>query len=127
MIFLDTSALVASLSQARSRWGHLSALLERGERLGLSALALYEWRRGPRSGEEIELQRALFPDASATPLTADDALLAAELFRRLPGARSRSNDIAIAAVAIRHGAGLWTLNPGDFRDIPGLRLVEPVP
>jgi predicted nucleic acid-binding protein len=32
-------------------------------------------------------------------------------------------DLAIAACAIGHGAGLWTLNPDDFRDVPGLVLV----
>jgi predicted nucleic acid-binding protein len=34
-------------------------------------------------------------------------------------------DIAIAATAIAHGAGLWTLNPNDFAAIPGLKLVKP--
>jgi predicted nucleic acid-binding protein len=31
--------------------------------------------------------------------------------------------IAIGACAIAAGAGLWTLNQADFRDIPDLRLV----
>lgn len=34
-------------------------------------------------------------------------------------------DIAIAACAIVRDAELWTLNPADFRDIPGLRLAVP--
>jgi predicted nucleic acid-binding protein len=32
-------------------------------------------------------------------------------------------DLAIAACAIVHGAALWTLNPQDFKDVPGLELV----
>jgi predicted nucleic acid-binding protein len=31
-------------------------------------------------------------------------------------------DLAIAACAIAREAELWTLNPADFEDIPGLRL-----
>jgi len=37
--------------------------------------------------------------------------------------RGRELDLAVAASAMVHGAAIWTLNPGDFRDIPGLRLV----
>jgi predicted nucleic acid-binding protein len=33
-------------------------------------------------------------------------------------------NIAIAACAIEHGAHLWTLNPADFRDLPGVELFE---
>ena len=45
-----------------------------------------------------------------------------ELYRRLRRPRHREIDLAIAACAIVHGAELWTLNPQDFRDIPGLTL-----
>jgi predicted nucleic acid-binding protein len=34
-------------------------------------------------------------------------------------------DIAITASAIEQGARLWSLNPADFRDIPGLQLFDP--
>lgn len=34
-------------------------------------------------------------------------------------------DIAIAACALEHGAHVWTLNPDDFRDMPGLKLYDP--
>jgi predicted nucleic acid-binding protein len=33
-------------------------------------------------------------------------------------------DLAIAAHAISRDAGLWTLNPADFADIPGVLLVD---
>jgi predicted nucleic acid-binding protein len=36
-----------------------------------------------------------------------------------------SMDIAIAACALERGARLWTLNPDDFRDLPGLELYTP--
>ena len=53
-----------------------------------------------------------------------DALtgIAANVYRRASRARGREVDIAIAACAIAHRAHLWTLNPDDFRDIPGLDL-----
>jgi predicted nucleic acid-binding protein len=38
-------------------------------------------------------------------------------------ARGREIDLAVAACAMANGAAIWTLNPGDFRDIPDLRLV----
>lgn len=47
---------------------------------------------------------------------------AAELDRAVPRARGREFDLAVAACALVHGAALWTLNPGDFRDVPGLTL-----
>jgi predicted nucleic acid-binding protein len=37
-----------------------------------------------------------------------------------------AEEAAIAACALARKAELWTLNPGDFRDISGLRLTSPV-
>jgi predicted nucleic acid-binding protein len=33
-------------------------------------------------------------------------------------------DLAIAAHAMARNAWLWTLDPGDFADIPSLRLLR---
>jgi hypothetical protein len=41
--------------------------VDRGERLGLPALVLYEYRRGPRTATEIAHQEALFPASAALP------------------------------------------------------------
>jgi predicted nucleic acid-binding protein len=38
------------------------------------------------------------------------------------GGRRREIDLAIAAGALTPGAPLRTLNPRDFRDLPGLEL-----
>ena len=89
----------------------------------MSALVAFEWRRGPRSPEEISDQEALFPAAEAIPFGSAEALLAAELYRKIKRPRGRELDIAIAACAITQQAHLWTLNPSDFKDIPNLKLL----
>ena len=100
-------------------------MVNRGEKLGISAVALFEWLRGPRLPRELEIQEALLPADAALPFETPDARISADIYRSVKGARRREADIAIAACAIRHNAGLWTLNPADFADIPGLRLVQP--
>ena len=65
MIHLDTSALIASLTGPRSHAAVLRRLVSDGERLGVSALVLYEWRRGPRTQHELRDQEALVPGAGA--------------------------------------------------------------
>jgi predicted nucleic acid-binding protein len=122
MTHLDTSALVDSLTGSKRSGRALRALVEQGERLGISAIVLYEWRRGPRQPEEIRVQEALLPSGEAVAFGTVEAAKAAELYRQLPRARGREIDLAIAACAIVHDAALWTLNPADFRDVPGLRL-----
>ena len=57
------------------------------------------------------------------PFAATEAGLAADLYAKVAKARGREIDLAIAACALSQGAGLWTLNGADFRDVPGLRLV----
>ena len=107
-----------SLSQVRQE-------IESGERIGLSALVLFEWLRGPRTPEEIGVQEALFPTAGAVPFGPEEAMRAADLYRTLSRPRARAVDLAIAACALVHGAELWTLNPEDFEDIPDLTLHRP--
>jgi predicted nucleic acid-binding protein len=122
MIHLDTSALVAALTGPRPAAPILGRWLRDGERLGVSTLVLYEWWRGPRSREELAYQEAFLPAAAAFAFTRTEAQIAADLYRRLRRPRQREADIAIAACAISHGAALWTLNPRDFQDMPGLDL-----
>jgi predicted nucleic acid-binding protein len=123
VVLLDTSALVGALAGPRAALPRLEVLLSRGEPLRISALTLYEWRRGARTPGEIARQEALFPDSDAVPFSAADAHVAAGLYRRVTRPRGREMDLVIAACALRLDAGLWTLNRRDFADIPGLRLI----
>lgn len=120
MIIVDTSALVDSLSGTRRSAPRMRALIEAGERLLLPTLVLYEWYRGPRSTEELAAQEALFPSETTLPFGVEQALVASRLYRSVGRPRGREIDLAIAAHAISRDAALWTLDPDDFEDIPGL-------
>src|SRR5579863_3222894 len=122
MIVLDTSVLIDSLTGPRRSAGALRAAIERGERLLLPALVLYEWLRGPRLAEELAAQEALLPSESALPFGPQEAVVSARLYRSARRARGREVDLAIAASAIVKEAALWTLNTADFAGIPGLRI-----
>jgi len=123
MIHLDTSALIGALSGQRPEASMLRRLVADGERLGVSSIVLYEWWRGPRTENELDIQETLVPARSAWAFGAAEAALAAEMYRRLNRPRNRAIDLAIAACAISQHAALWTLNPRDFSDIPDLELV----
>ncbi|MEK7406653.1 MAG: type II toxin-antitoxin system VapC family toxin [Acidobacteriota bacterium] len=125
MILLDTSALIDSLSGPKRSAAALRKAIERGERILVPSLVLYEWLRGSRQGEELAAQEALFPRESALPFGPQEAVLAARLYGSVRRPRGRELDLAIAACALARGAVLWTLNAGDFRDIPGLRTSSP--
>jgi predicted nucleic acid-binding protein len=91
----------------------------------MSTLALYEWLRGRRTPAELEDQEALIPASDARSFGPPETARAASLYRAIKRARGRELDLAIAACAIEHGAHLWTLNRGDFTDLPGLKLYKP--
>lgn len=102
----------------------LRRALERGERIMLPTLVLYEWLRGPRLAEELEAQEALFPSEEAVPFGPAEAIRAAHLYKELPRARGRAVDLAIAACGLTWKARLWTLNRADFEDVPDLALMD---
>lgn len=124
MTHLDTSALVDALTGPRRSLPRLRQIIERGERTMVSAIVLYEWLRGPRQPDELEDQELLFPRDAAIPFGPREAVEAARLYRMITSARRREIDVAIAACAMAQDASLWTLNPEDFDDIPGLKLTE---
>jgi predicted nucleic acid-binding protein len=125
MIHLDTSILIDALTGARRSAPALRGAIGRGERIVLSSLVLYEWRRGPRIGPELDAQEALMPADAAVPFDAVAAARAAALYASLKRPRGREIDLAIAACALVHDAALWTLNLDDFSDVPGLALYDP--
>jgi predicted nucleic acid-binding protein len=125
VILLDTSILIDALGGTERSAPALRAAIAAGELIRLPALVLYEWLRGPRSRAELAAQEALFPAASAIPFGAEEAAVAARLYRAVARPRGRELDLAIAACALAREAALWTLDPDDFRDLPGLTLHRP--
>jgi predicted nucleic acid-binding protein len=125
MILLDTSALIDGLTGSRKSARVLREAIERGERLLLPTIVLYEWLRGPRRAEELAAQEALFPRESAIAFAAPEAAMAASIYIRIRRARGREIDLAIAACALVRNARLWTLNLEDFVDIPDLQASLP--
>lgn len=125
MILLDTSVLVDSLTGVRRSATALLGAIDRGERIVIPALVLYEWLRGPRLEEELLDQQNLFPSESTTPFGPEEAGIAARLYQRVRRPRGSELDVAIAACAIAQNAILWTLNMRDFENMPGLQASKP--
>ena len=122
LIHLDTSVLVESFAGARKSMPAVLKATAAGEVVTFSTLVLYEWLRGPRENRELDAVERFFAGEFLPALAEREARAAATLYRNLTGSRRRHADIAIAACAIENGAALWTLNPKDFEDIPGLTL-----
>jgi predicted nucleic acid-binding protein len=127
VIVLDASVLIDGLTGLKRSAPAIRESLAEGERMLLPALVLYEWLRGPRLSQELAAQEALFPAKSAIPFGPEEAAVAAGLsrivkHRTVKRPRGREVDLGIAACALVRGAHLWTLNPRDFRDVPGIRL-----
>ena len=125
MILLDTSVIIGAFFPPRASAPALKRVMADGYQLLLSSLVLYEWRRGPRLPGEIEALELVFPASQARDFGSAEAIRAAELYRQVKNPRRREFDIALAGCAIEWGLELWTLNPGDFRDLPGLKLFTP--
>jgi len=125
VIVLDTSVLVDALCGDMDSEPAIRAALMRDEQLLLPSLVLFEWLRGPRRERELQTQEALLPSDRALPFGPEEAAEAARLYRTVARARGREVDIAIAACAITWDAELWTLNLGDFVDLPGLKVRLP--
>ncbi len=123
IVHVDTSALVDALTGPRRSLDAFITLTDEGHRLMLSTIVLYEWLRGPRTRAELAAQEDLLPAEHAVGFGPAEAAVAARLYQQVPRARGREIDLAVAACALANGGAIWTLNPGDFRDIPGLRLI----
>jgi predicted nucleic acid-binding protein len=119
---LDTDFLVYALSERGAEWRRLSTLVDSEGTLEISALAWYEFCRGPRTPEQIAVARGLFGDQGIIAFTDAIAERAADEFRRLGSPRRRAADIVIGVTAASHGATLISRNHEDFHDIQGLNV-----
>ena len=125
LIHLDTSVLVDAFTGPRRALARLATATSAGHVVAFCAVVQYEWLRGPRTQEEAEAVRRFFGDDAIVAFGNREAQTAAALYQRVKRARQRQADLAIAACALEHNARLWTLNEGDFADVPGLNLYQP--
>lgn len=123
---VDTDFLVYALFTRGPERSRLDALADSEADLRISAVAWYEFARGPRTPEQLAVARSLFPDDGVSPLSEALALRAADVFRSLGSPRKRAADIAIGVTAVADSATLLTRNRRDFAGIPGLVTEEPI-
>jgi predicted nucleic acid-binding protein len=118
---LDTDFLVTALATAGAERQQLRNLVDEGAELAISAVAWYEFCRGPRTPEQLAVARGFFGDRGILAFTELLAGRAAEVFRSLGSPRRRAADIAIGVTAVSRGAVLLTRNAVDFEGIPELQ------
>jgi|ERR1051326_1656191 predicted nucleic acid-binding protein len=122
IIHVDTDFLIYALSQAGAERDRLRRAAESEAVLQISAVAWYEFSRGPRTPEQIAVARSLFGPDGVVPFNETLAAHAAEAFRRLGSPRRRAADIAIGVTAATFGALLLTRNARDFAGIADLEF-----
>ena len=122
LVHLDTDFLLYALSVRGPERERLSELASSEAEIEISAVAWYEFSRGPRTAEQLAVARSFFGTAGIVPFSEDLAAAAAETFRTLGSPRKRAADIAIGVTAALAGAVLLTRNPRDFKAVPGLTV-----
>ena len=99
-------------------------IAESDQVMELSAVAWYEFSRGPRTPEQLAMARTFFADDGIVPFSEQVASAAAEVFRQLGSPRRRAADIAIGVTAALRGATLISRNARDFAGIPSLSVED---
>jgi predicted nucleic acid-binding protein len=117
---LDTDFLVYALSSPGPERRRLRALAESDAEIQMSAVAWYEFSRGPRTPEQLAVARSFLGEEGVVAFSEPTAAEAADVFRRLGSPRRRAADVAIGVTAAIQKAVLVTRNERDFAGIPGL-------
>jgi predicted nucleic acid-binding protein len=118
---LDTDFLVYALSSTGPERRRLLELADSEAEIQMSAVAWYEFARGPRTPEQIAVARSFLGEEGVLPFTEGTAAESADVFRRLGSPRRRAADVAIGVAAALQEAVLLTRNSRDFAGIPRLR------
>ena len=119
---LDTDFLIYALSTAGPERRRLAQLADSEAELQMSAVAWYEFSRGPRTPEQLSVARSFFFDDGIIPFSEELAGIAGAVFRGLGSPRRRAADVAIGITSAAMEAILLTRNTNDFAGIPKLQL-----
>ena len=119
---LDTDFMLKAIGVKGSEQALLRRLSDSDASIEISAIAWYEFCRGPRVPEQEALARSYLETDGIIPFDETIAANAADLFRRLGSPRKRAADVAIAATALFRGARLLSANTRDYSGIEGLKL-----
>jgi len=121
-VHLDTDFLIWALSSAGPERQRLAELAASDAQIQMSAVAWYEFSRGPRTREQLAIARSFVGAGGIVQFSERLAARAADVFRALGSPRRRAGDVAIGVTAAALDALLLTRNSDDFRGIPDLRL-----
>jgi predicted nucleic acid-binding protein len=119
---LDTDFLIKALLARGAEQELLRDISHSPAEIEMSALAWYEFCRGPRSPEQEAVARSYLETEGIIPFGEDLASKSADTFRRLGSPRRRAFDVAIATAAMARSARLLTGNTRDYTGIEGLLL-----
>lgn len=122
---LDTDFLIFALSEAGPERRRLNTAADSDSEIQISAVAWYEFARGPRTPQQLAVARSFFSEDGIVPFSEDLAFVSAEVFRSLGSPRRRAADVMIGVSAVANDAVLLTRNARDFAGIPDLRLEVP--
>ena len=114
--------LVYALSVTGPERRRVVQLSESEAEIQMSAIAWYEFSRGPRTPEQLAVARSFLFEDGIVPFSEDLASISSEVFRSLGSPRKRSADIAIGVTAAAMDALLLARNDRDFAGIPSLRV-----
>jgi predicted nucleic acid-binding protein len=115
---------VYALSASGPERQRLRLVSDSDAEIRISAVAWYEFCRGPRTPEQLAVARSYFSEDGVVPFSEELAALAAGVFRSLGSPRRRAADIAIGVTAATLDSTLLTRNARDFAGIPGLRIEQ---
>lgn len=122
LVHLDTDFLVYAVTSSGVEHRRLRVLSGTETPIQMSAVAWYEFCRGPRTPGQQAVARSFLGEDGIVPFSEDLSTVAADVFRQLKSTRRRSSDIAIGVTAAAMGALLITRNADDFAGIPDLEI-----
>ncbi len=126
MVILDTNIIIDHLRRpsVNTIFSRLPQLYP-AQTFAISIISVQELYTGKstRGNQEKEVLLMIISKIEIFPYTYEIAKVAGQIQRDLDISVGFA-DAAIAATALARGAQLATLNPKDFRNIPGLNLIQ---